>query len=560
MIEPHHNDHQIATYWCQKCQIPTTEMMCSICGIDTKRLITSGRLRPVFADEIEIMEALIGTKLLDRPSDFVFWRSGRDYYAAGRKVFHIVGGGWNVAPYIRIYDTELFECLSGYKHNSKLSFLSRSVDETVNLLYMANTKHVTDIEEEAIAFLQYIRACHPNLPLIVSWSGGKDSTVASVLTRKAFPNEIIPHVFADTTIEMPSTYEYLKIFRTVNPDVPIFVSKPACEFFELCREIGPPSRIQRWCCTTQKTVPLSKIFHEISNGNNILSVGGLRRNESFRRQNYERIINNEKIDIQILLSPLIEWTDFDVWLCTLMNTLPINQAYRSGIDRVGCAPCPNSSDWYIMIASYIYKSYYDSWRNLLIDIFREAEVKNPEAYVDNGAWKNRRGGGIGALGLKRTVLYRIKTEQCETDERIVNYKLCPGFSIVVMHEILKIFGEVECELCDDDWGHFSVNGPYGSFAVSAFPRCGYVYVVFDNCNTKRRLVRTLRLQLSKIQMCVGCCGCMTKCPNDAILGVGECWYIESRRCNYCLKCVRSIKSGCIAANSLHVRETKQANQ
>lgn len=100
MIEPHHNDHQIATYWCQKCQIPTTEMMCSICGIDTKRLITSGRLRPVFADEIEIMEALIGTKLLDRPSDFVFWRSGRDYYAAGRKVFHIVGGGWNVAPYI----------------------------------------------------------------------------------------------------------------------------------------------------------------------------------------------------------------------------------------------------------------------------------------------------------------------------------------------------------------------------------------------------------------------------------------------------------------------------
>ena len=48
--------------------------------------------------------------------------------------------------------------------------------------------------------------------MCVSFSGGKDSTVTSDIVRRAFSSNKVYHIFGDTTLEFPLTYEYKKRF------------------------------------------------------------------------------------------------------------------------------------------------------------------------------------------------------------------------------------------------------------------------------------------------------------------------------------------------------------
>ena len=52
---------------------------------------------------------------------------------------------------------------------------------------------------------------------IVSFSGGKDSTVVSIV-RRAFNNQSIVHVFGDTTLELPDTLQYISDFKNEPKD------------------------------------------------------------------------------------------------------------------------------------------------------------------------------------------------------------------------------------------------------------------------------------------------------------------------------------------------------
>ena len=57
--------------------------------------------------------------------------------------------------------------------------------------------------------------------IFVSFSGGKDSTVVSHLVRKKMREEKVLHIFGDTKLEMPFTYEYVERFRKNNPATPL---------------------------------------------------------------------------------------------------------------------------------------------------------------------------------------------------------------------------------------------------------------------------------------------------------------------------------------------------
>jgi len=263
----------------------------------------------VYSEEIRLIGELTGQTLMARPQDLVLWRSGRDYYAAGQKVARVVGGGWAERPTLATCNDGLLRRLQARKMGRPPAWLRREPIETRNLLAEANSAHLAYIEEEAIDFLRNIRAHYHALPLVVSWSGGKDSTVVSSLARRAFPGEGVLHVFADTTNELPCTYDYLDRFRGSDPTVPFLVGYPTRDFLELCREIGPPSRIQKWCCTSQKAAPLANVLRSVADGTSVLVVSGLRRSESARRQSYERVECDTKIGLEILLNPVLEWTD-----------------------------------------------------------------------------------------------------------------------------------------------------------------------------------------------------------------------------------------------------------
>lgn len=500
------------------------------------------------------MERLTGESLMARPADFVLWRSGREYFAAGRKVCRLSGGSAFEPPRLTVHDADLMRLLRGKRPGRRPAWLRRDPEETVALVAEANSLRLAVLEEEAVAFLREVREQHPDLPLVVSWSGGKDSAVASELARRAFPDERITHVFADTTIELPSTYDYLRTFRKANPAIPFLIGAPARDFFELCREIGPPSRIQRWCCTTHKAAPLADVLRAVGGQGQVLCVTGVRSSESVRRQGYGRVSNLAKIGPQIQVNVIAGWSDLDVWLWQVAHGGKTNSGYLFGLDRVGCAHCPANATWSEMVMGGLYADLSAFWTSFLTEVFERADVADPSNYVSSGRWKGRATGNVGASRLPGGHVYDIETLPCQDDDCATSYELAVPFDLERLMELLRPFGDVSADLRRPEAGYYDVVGPWGTFGLRAIPYWQRIRVVFDSPTTRRRLEGTLRLQFRKLQACVGCGGCAALCPQDAIIAVGEAYRIVPDRCNHCLECARGLRAGCRAADSLHVRK------
>lgn len=483
--------------------------------------------------------------------DLALWRSGRDYYAGGKRVFRMVGGAADAAPSVQVTDGALMTVLEERRGAARPRWLRRPVEETRALLRRVVGPHIAGLEEEAVFFLRRVRAERPGLPLVVSWSGGKDSAAASAVAQRAFPDERVPHVFADTTIELPTTYEHMAEFRRRNPATPFLVGTPVRGFFELAREIGPPSRVQKWCCTTHKAAPLTDVLRAVGGGAQVLTVGGLRRSESQRRQEYPRIIEQGKIGVQVLLSPLADWSDFDVWAWTLSRDAAMNAAYRLGFDRVGCAFCPDSGAWSRMLGVAAFSDYFRPWHELIAEVAMAAGLEDPDGYALSGAWRSRVGGDVGTSGLPNITGYDIETSPCEHDGLAVTYALAGEYSLSMLGELLKVFGRVSYQGDGRVLALYDVVGPHGSFSAKAMPRWRKLRVQFATAQARRKLEGTIRLQLRKLQTCVSCGACAALCPHSAVTRVGADYRIAEDRCTHCLACARGLRAGCRAAQSLN---------
>lgn len=76
------------------------------------------------------------------------------------------------------------------------------------------------------------------------------------MVRRALRRAEVLHIFGDTTLEDENTYKYVHQFRETNPLVPFFDARAEHDFYELVEEMGPSSRVMRWCCTIFKTGPI----------------------------------------------------------------------------------------------------------------------------------------------------------------------------------------------------------------------------------------------------------------------------------------------------------------
>ena len=173
--------------------------------------------------------------------------------------------------------------------------------------------------------------------MMVSFSGGKDSTVTSHIVNRALGTNKVLHIFGDTTLEFPYTLEYKKRFNKnqESQGIRVLTAKNRENFENLCEIVGPPSRVMRWCCTVFKTGAIQKtISSAFKDKDNILSFQGIRRNESASRSKYERESESPKISKQTVASPIIDWIDYDVWLYILTTGIDFNDAYRLGRELV----------------------------------------------------------------------------------------------------------------------------------------------------------------------------------------------------------------------------------
>lgn len=86
-------------------------------------------------------------------------------------------------------------------------------DECIKKYIAANADRYNCITEEAINFVQNYRDKYEIDDMMVSFSGGKDSTVTSHIVNRALGTNKVLHIFGDTTLEFPYTLEYRKRFN-----------------------------------------------------------------------------------------------------------------------------------------------------------------------------------------------------------------------------------------------------------------------------------------------------------------------------------------------------------
>lgn len=507
------------TFWCDTCHVPLMGEFCFACGT-AGRDICSATLVPVFTPELQYLKKQVDSSLHPLLKEGEIWISPGNctYFCQGIPVLKLVAGNGKAT------------LLNPPDH---IRPLHRSKKKWLHTLKKANKGHMEHLQYEAEDFIRSTIASFKGKTAMVSFSGGKDSTVVSHLVMSALGRSDVLHIFADTSIEFPDTYHYLNLFQRQHPLTPFIKRRSKLDFFKTARQIGPPSRILRWCCTTHKTNPLSGLIDSMSPEKGVLTFDGVRKAESSRRSNYPRISDKHKIAREILARPIIEWSDLAVWLYLLTHELTFNQAYKYGFRRVGCLYCPFNSDWSQNMIKYRYPAKGKKWQRFLMDQAKRMNHPNPENFADQG-WRAR-AGGRGLDHYKTS----IESAPCILSDNAVMYQLVNG-SIRLVHHFLRPLGPQSMVSRDDFSLIFLIHDPKTN-AILASVEVGFedhaVRVNYLLKKWRRVFQQRIEKQLKKLQVCIFCGACAAKCKTKALEADGR-FIVDPDKCKSCLACVK----------------------
>lgn len=400
----------------------------------------------------------------------------------------------------------------------------------------------------AIPFIVENAEKYKNRMMLVSFSGGKDSTVVSHLVRLALNNQSILHIFGDTTLELPKSYEYVERFKEENPFTPFFEERnEENNFFEMCEEIGPPSRVKSWCCSIFKTGPMGTTLANFDE--NIITFLGLRRGESASRSKYKKVSQSPKILKQMVASPIIDWCDLDVWLYMLTEELDFNDSYRQGFARVGCWVCPNNGSWSELLSSIYNSEEYDKWYSFLIDFSKRIGKLDYEDYVKDGKWKARQGGD----GLEKSTEIIVEAKECINEKNSKTFVLNKSVNEDFI-QLFKPFGTMKIfeknkavEIILMDRGNTPI------FKLSYRIEGTEVKVTIMKTDDKY-IFNKIQKQFNKFNSCLYCQGCNSACPTGAIYVSNGKYIVDENKCVNCLKCIDKFDSGCLIASALKIKK------
>lgn len=546
-------DTPIELFWCESCCVPIIrevsdehQPICPVCGNPIKYLAKD--LRPVFPEERLLLEIIQKKPLAYKNSSV--WASGSRYYVNGKS------SNLSIEMLKKIDVQEVCSSLNSYSSQNDYAFFN----ENIKRFIACNKERLSFIKEEAENFIREQVKRFPNHQLVVSFSGGKDSTAVADLVTRALSDPCIVHIFGDTTLEFPTTYDYVSRFRKNNPLTIVKTAKnKEQDFYSVCDEIGPPARMMRWCCTMFKTGPITKVLNSLFKDSSILTFYGIRKHESVSRSKYDRVANgaNVKIQKQTVAAPIFYWTDVEVWLYMLGEDVDFNDAYRLGYDRVGCWCCPNNTMRSQLLAKVYMPDRAEKWRNYLIDFAKKIGKPDPEVYVDDGFWKARQGGN----GLAAAEDVKIKFTNCTAEDHAKIYKLNKPITDD-FYNLFVPFGKVSKELGRKLLHEVMVldirtNVPI--LSIQPFSQNGYDYAVKIrtlNVADHEELQRMASYQVRKYNACRKCLKCESVCPFGAIsISLGT-YKIDDKICKHCKKCVTAkyLDGGCLMDRYLKTKE------
>lgn len=227
---------------------------------------------------------------------------------------------------------------------------------------------MSDLETKAIERLKTASEMSLNIyeqPLMLTYSGGKDSDVLLLLAERAgIPYEVC---HSHTTADAPQTVYYVRdtFNRLEEKGIKCTVAhgmyrgeRTSMWKLIVTKKI-PPTRLTRYCCSVLKETAGDKRF--IATGARWAEspkrkvTTGIYHEANFHKKPEERIIlmndNDDKREFMDFCykrrsascNPIIDWSDTDVWDYLSEAGISGNPLYHMGMSRVGCIGCPLAS-------------------------------------------------------------------------------------------------------------------------------------------------------------------------------------------------------------------------
>ncbi len=493
--------------------------------LTTKVSGVTKELRPVFCEELDLLGF---NKYWSYPKSKkpLLWAETRRYIYKGRLVAEAQGGGLYTKPTLKI-------------HEDKLNLEPVDIDTMVE----KNKALMAGLVQHSVGIIYKIFNEYKNKNIdvaYVAFSGGKDSIVLLDLVQRALPHNEFKVVFGDTSMEISDTYKAVELAKERWLDLDFYTAKSHLDARKSWELFGPPSRTQRWCCSVHKSAPSLLKLREIIGKNRLraLAFDGVRAEESDARATYSIVTEGQKHTTQANCHPIFEWNTAELFIYMFESSLFLNNAYRYGIGRVGCAMCPMASPWKEYITHAVYKNNV----NPLLSIIDESITnKIPskterEKYLNNRGWRTRMDG----------------RDLNVNDNKVVEQTDESGITIYANNistdwkEWIKAIGNLIHE-GDNNYNIEYKNNIY-DFTVEQVT--DKLKVKIDGASSTKEQIRFMYLFKNifyKAAYCHNCKVCVVECPigalqmNDGIVEI-------KNNCSKCERCLDRPK-GCLIARS-----------
>ncbi|MHA1135444.1 MAG: phosphoadenosine phosphosulfate reductase domain-containing protein [Candidatus Thorarchaeota archaeon] len=405
----------------------------------------------------------------------------------------------------------------------------------------ANERDLEKIEKEATSFVNRVIERNGNLPLVVGFSGGKDSLAAYLVVEEA-TSKSPPIFFMDTGLELPETIQFIKSFAETR-DVEIIGEKAGDQFWESIDIFGPPARDFRWCCKILKLGPAATSIADMI-GQETLSFMGQRKLESFQRSIEPRVTENPWVPGQISANPIQNWNALEVWLYTFWKNEDFNPLYNRGYHRMGCYLCPASPLAELESLRQTHPEFHQRWEQKMKEWAEKYGF--PDEWYELGfwRWKTLPKGQmdlVNKLGLEISTTRQSPGEKLELN---VTKGVAPctksGFSLEGafttgldlnrVSKIMPIFGKTKLS---EELG--VLRNVSGDNHISLFSS-GSVVVRGPDERAVEKLTEKLERATKRALLCQACGSCVPQCEYSALnLDDGKI-SVDETKCVGCLEC------------------------
>lgn len=371
-------------------------------------------IKPIFKEEREFLLQ----RGIDIPENC--WRDGKKIYLNADTDTLIIQFKIEHKQII-IKKNRLEEVLNTYKN--------KTIEEEI----LQNNVRLNQLEKESIDMTIECMEKHSDYQYRVSDSGGKDSAVCMIIFQKAMnKREYAPYEvdFFNTSNDTADTYKQIKknlrqacnhqlelqnnaptneeVNNMYNDKLYEWIHNPEMGWHQWIAEVKNyylPSIMVRNCCSTYKEGKLKNILNK---KDNYVLFLGMRKYESSKRSSYDWYLNDAmdkmyeetqqskyKLNVPrnwVRFLPIVNWTDIDIWLYMIRESIEFNPMYYKGFGRVGCLLCPYSSDYNDLLIEHFYPLQYKRWCGIVEKNYDLYNVENrlkwtKEEYIQEGKWK-----------------------------------------------------------------------------------------------------------------------------------------------------------------------------